>query len=167
MLGTFFGRSPKIPNSEAAAYRSMAVVSWIIGTLILESYVQTSITAIRVVPCATFPIRTLEQLSPHPDEFVLSPYFGKIWMDIIVQLYTPDSGLAFPLIRRALHRHGMCSCGKDISLCYQQAHAGTHFVLSSCSDEEVSAAPQWGLTPSDDVHTLPQVAAIHALNPAR
>ncbi|KAH7969256.1 hypothetical protein HPB52_016311 [Rhipicephalus sanguineus] len=88
--------------SQAAAYRSMAVVSWLLGMLILGTYVQTSITAIRVVPSASPPIKTLEELSPYADD-----------------------------------------------------------------DEEVSAASQWGLVPSNDLCTLLQVAAIHALNPTR
>ncbi|KAL1416751.1 hypothetical protein MTO96_000697 [Rhipicephalus appendiculatus] len=167
LLSTFFGRSHSISNSQAAAYRSMAVVSWFLGMLILGSYVQTSITAIRVVRSFIPPIRTLEELSPYADECLLAPCVSRIWEDILAQGLLQHSSTAFPMLRRPLYCKDTCGCGENISGCYEKAHAGTHFALSSCSDEEVSAASQWGLTPSIDLATLPQVAGIHALNPAR
>ncbi|KAH6936597.1 hypothetical protein HPB50_019782 [Hyalomma asiaticum] len=165
MLSTFFGRSHSIPGAQASAYRSLAVVSWMLGMFFLGNYVQSSITAIRVAPRALPPIRTLDQLRPYAENCVLSACVDKLWADILLQMHGMLSEVDFPMSRMVLVCKDM-QYGDD-SRCYQEALRSTHFALSSCNDEEVTVASQLGLVPSDNICTFLQVAAIHKFNPIR
>ncbi|KAH7937394.1 hypothetical protein HPB49_011519 [Dermacentor silvarum] len=168
MASTFAGRSHAFPKAQEQAYRNLAVLSWMLGMLLLGNDVQTSITAIRVLPTASPPIQTLEELQPHLDTFAMAPCVTKAWTDVIAHMIMPGHA---PLIRMILKSFYMCQntyiTYGDIFRCYEKTLAGTHVALSTCGDEDISSASQLSLNPSSSLCSFTQLAAMQALHPAR
>ncbi|KAH7937223.1 hypothetical protein HPB49_009019 [Dermacentor silvarum] len=128
----------------------------------------TSITAIRVLPSVSASVRTLEELQPYIETCAMAPCLNDDWEDIFFSMSIPGLAPSFQLLRQSLRKcRGTYYSRGDISQCYAKAHAGSHVMLSTCSDQELSAASQRGLAPSNDLFTFPQVFAIYWLNPAR
>ncbi|KAH7949255.1 hypothetical protein HPB49_006643 [Dermacentor silvarum] len=168
MVGTFFGRCHPISGAQAPSYRSLAVVSWIFGMIFLGNYAQSSITAIRVLPSVSASVRTLEELQPYIETCAMAPCFNWAWGDILLSFTTTGKAPLFPFITSSVLKCWDTSHTRgNMSPCYAKAQAGSHVALSTCSDQDVSAASQWGLVPSDDLFTFPQLFVIHWLNPAR
>ncbi|KAH7937870.1 hypothetical protein HPB49_017007 [Dermacentor silvarum] len=136
--------------------------------LFLGNYVQTSITAIRILPTASPPIQTLEELQPYLDSCAISPCVTEAWTNVMLHMTMPGNPSLFPMIQKSFDicRNGYITHG-DFFRCYEKTLAGTHVTLSTCSDEDVSSASQSGLTPSNSLCTYTELAAMQALHPAR
>ncbi|KAH7932916.1 hypothetical protein HPB49_004895 [Dermacentor silvarum] len=109
-----------------------------------------------------------KELQPHLETCAMAPCLNAVWDDILISGAESGFSPIFPLIfKLAFGCADTYYTFGSISPCYAKAQAGSHVVLSTCSDQEVSAASQWGLAASNDLFTFPQMFILHWQNPVR
>ncbi|KAH7970158.1 hypothetical protein HPB49_000219 [Dermacentor silvarum] len=163
LVCTLLGRGP--PTSVALSNRHVATAFWALAMLVLGNYVQTSITAIRSVPCIldskSFDEVVNDVKSGTPlclsSEWLEMFFFRKMLGGRLRELLSSMDRASKPTALMPT----------DVSLCHQCAHKGNCAALSFCTQDELFAATQWSLVPGDLNVTALRLAGLYPEHPMR
>ncbi|KAH6926905.1 hypothetical protein HPB50_023195 [Hyalomma asiaticum] len=136
--------------------------------LVVGFYIQSSITAIRLVPMDLPVVGSYQDLFHFIKTGRLTPCYNADW-DVYFGSPKTVEDREF---RKVIAFAGMLSPyliyhGGGFSECYRRTQARTHVALSVCTDEETEAASNWNLEPGDHLLTTIRAPAIHVTNPHR
>ncbi|KAH6926491.1 hypothetical protein HPB50_018872 [Hyalomma asiaticum] len=136
--------------------------------LVVGFYIQSSITAIRLVPMEVPVVRSYQDLFHFAKTGSLTSCYNRDWEGYLA---SPRSikGAEFRILiaMTGMHSTKLAYHGGGFSECYRRTQARTHVALSVCTDEETEAASNWNLVPGDHLLTTIRAPAIHVTNPHR
>ncbi|KAH7958995.1 hypothetical protein HPB49_007070 [Dermacentor silvarum] len=165
LVSTLLGRCP--PTSASLANRSLATAFWALAMLALGNYVQTSITAIRSVPCI-LGTKSFAELTNDIKSGAMQPCISSEWYEMVTfqrTLHVHLRGLRSITDTLGSHPKGFV-LPYSVSLCYEGAQSGTFAAaFSMCTDDEVFTAAQRSLIPGELMVTSLRLASLHPKNP--
>ncbi|KAH7959336.1 hypothetical protein HPB49_010451 [Dermacentor silvarum] len=167
LVSTLLGRCP--PTSVYLANRSLATAFWALAMLALGNYVQTSITAIRSVPCI-LSSKSFAELTSDLKTGTMHPCLSTEWHEMVI--FQKNLGARLRSFLSILGAPASNSNGVAVpysmSLCYKGAQKGTFVAaFSMCTDDEVFTAAQHSLIPGEPMFTFLRMAGLHSENPLR